>query len=305
MLIGANRRVVKDPSTVEYIGTKAIAENGGMKVMRVPILMYHSISHTAHPRFARFVISREAFAQQMQYLATHDYTPLTVSQYIAARRDSDIGLGTRPVVITFDDGFADFVTDALPVLIRHGFVATLYVTTGYINGTSRWLGREGEAMRPMLSWEQLGTVAAHGVECGAHTHTHPPLDTLPLTAARKEIVRSKREMEERLGRSVESFAYPFGYYSTAVRRLVWESGFTSACAVNYASSGATDDPFTLSRLIVTPAMTLDTFAHVISGCRAGRPRSLVRAQAALWRSARRISTVWRRLPRHEYEEAIA
>src|SRR3954449_3067340 len=122
---------------------------------QVPILMYHSIAREAGRRFRPFVVAPEQFAEQIAYLDQAGYTPLTVSELVRAWAYRGIGLPTRPVVVTFDDGFADFHTAALPVLARYGFSATLYVATGYIGDTSRWLAAEGEGERPMLTWAQL------------------------------------------------------------------------------------------------------------------------------------------------------
>src|SRR5690242_1592215 len=91
----------------------------------IPILMYHSISISGNAKFKQFTVSPAVFAQQMAYLHDAGYTPLTVSQFVQART-RPIDLPARPVVLTFDDGFADFFTAALPVLQHYHFVATLY-----------------------------------------------------------------------------------------------------------------------------------------------------------------------------------
>src|SRR4051812_37845588 len=122
---------------------------------KVPILMYHSISSHAAPKFKAFAVEPEMFTDQMAYLHQQSYTPITVTQFVHAQSQESSVLPERPVVLTFDDGFADFFTEALPVLQKYGFSATLYVTTAFINGTSRWLQHEGETNRPMLTWKQL------------------------------------------------------------------------------------------------------------------------------------------------------
>src|SRR5712692_2175905 len=144
---------------------------------KIPILMYHSISWSSNSRFKQFTVPPVVFAEQMAYLYNHQYTPITVTQFINARSKNGFALPERPVVLTFDDGFADFFTEVLPVLKRYGFVATLYVATAFINGTSHWLQHIGEGARLMLTWDQLIEICASGVECGAHSHSHPQLDT--------------------------------------------------------------------------------------------------------------------------------
>src|SRR5437764_272682 len=98
---------------------------------RVPILMYHSIADEASRAFRPFAVPPALFADQMAYLAQNGYTPLTVTRLVQTWAGGG-ELPARPIVLTFDDGFADFHTHALPVLYRYGFTATLYVTTGFI-----------------------------------------------------------------------------------------------------------------------------------------------------------------------------
>jgi peptidoglycan/xylan/chitin deacetylase (PgdA/CDA1 family) len=167
-------------------------------------------------------------------------------------------------VLTFDDGFADFFTVAFPILKLYGFVATLYVATAFVNATSRWLRGEGEAARAMLTWDQLCALSAYGIECGGHSHTHPQLDALPLSIARNEIVQCKKLLEERLGQNITSISYPFGYYSAAIRRLVQEAGYTSACAVGYAMSSQASDPFALTRLFVSADIQTAALAALLT-----------------------------------------
>ncbi len=228
----------------------------------VPILLYHSVAEEVAAPFRPWAVSPAHFAAQLGYLREHRYTPLSISQLISLR---GARLPERPVAVTFDDGFADFYTDALPLLERYGCPATLYITTAYVGQTSRWLSAEGEGERPMLSWAQVRSLPGRGVECGAHTCTHPQLDLLSSAQARAEVAGSKGALEQQLGRSVDSFAYPHGYHSGLVKRLVQESGFNSACAVKHAMSTPEDDTFALSRIIVSADTEIGTFARLLAG----------------------------------------
>ncbi len=265
-----------------------------IKQKTVPILMYHSISTQATSRFRQFAVPQGQFAEHMFYLYEHAYTPISVTRLVQALfsgNTASTALPERPIIITFDDGFADFYTGALPVLKQYGFTATLYIATAFVNGTSRWLQREGEAKRPMVSWDQVTEISAQGIECGAHSHHHLQLDTLPQGVAREEIVQSKRILEDHLGLEISSFAYPFGYSSPMVRQLVRDAGFTSACAVKHALSSATSDPFALARLMVHADTSVNVFATLLNS---GRSASLLttmyqRARTPVWQIARRGS----------------
>jgi peptidoglycan/xylan/chitin deacetylase (PgdA/CDA1 family) len=253
----------------------------------VPILLYHFIAKQVDSRVAQWAVSPERFASHMQFLKEGGYTPLTVTQFTKMMSQEKQLHSIRPVVITFDDGLADFYTEAMPVLTRHGFCTTLYITTGYIGATSRWLAPLGEGRRPMLTWSQIAEIQASQIECGAHTHWHHQLDTLPLREARMEIVRSQQLLKKRLGRPVHTFAYPHGYFSPAIRTLVHEAGFSSACGVKHAMSTTKDDRFALSRIVVTEETTVRKLRSLLKGHGLRHAPSGESLQTRLWRMLRR------------------
>ena len=267
---------------------------------KVPILMYHSISpaSVASAQFRPFTVSSARFAEQMAYLSAQHYTPITVTQLVASRCPGGDALPQKSVVLTFDDGFADFYTAALPILTQHSFAATLFVTTAFVNATGRWLQKEGETARPMLTWEQLSELPAHGIECGAHSHSHAQLDILPYASAKAEIEHSKKCLEDHLGHTITSFAYPFGYQTARVRQLVQAAGFTSACAVKHGMSSAQDDPFALRRLMVRTEMQSTDFAALLTGTNfspfAGMTTMYFRTRTPLWQLLRRGSAFMKR-----------
>ncbi len=258
-----------------------------MRNQLVPILMYHSVSADAAPRYKPYAITPSIFARHMAYLRDNGYKSVTISELTTALIADGDRLPTKPVAITFDDGLADFYTGALPVLGSYGFTATLYITTGYVGSTSRWLQNEGEGMRPMLTWSQVTEISGIGIECGAHSHTHPQLDTLPLAIARDEIVRCKDTLEQHLSKPIATFAYPHGYHGAAVRQLVMEAGYSSACSVKHAMSGTNDDRFALARIIMMADVDAGQFADWLTG--RGLPIAPFpeRWQTKGWRLARR------------------
>lgn len=254
-------------------------------VRRIPVLLYHSIDDTAARDFRRWAVAPAQFDAHMAHLAREGYQTLTFSEMSDAVT-AGTGLPERPVVITFDDGFADFSNVALPILQRHGHTATLYMSTGYLGGSAQWLAPQGEGGRPMLTIPQLLRAAGEGIEIGAHSHAHLRLDELSTEQARAQIVRS-RDVLTTLGLPPRSFAYPFGYAGPVVRSLTVQAGFSSGCGVRHAMSSPRDDLFTRTRIIVsydTSVEQLDGWLHGLGLPTAPLEERLV---TRMWRGARR------------------
>jgi peptidoglycan/xylan/chitin deacetylase (PgdA/CDA1 family) len=250
----------------------------------VPVLMYHSIGTRSTARFRRFTVDPAEFADQMGYLAADGYTPVTAAD-LAEHRLTGRPLPARPVVLTFDDGFTDFADAALPVLQAHGFPATLFVPTGYVGATARFLSDCGEEHRPVLSWSQLRDLAADGVEVASHSHSHPQLDRVPPADARDEARRSKCLLEDNLGRGVAGFAYPFGYWNRSARAAVAAAGFGYGCAVAELVALPGDDMRTLPRMTVNAGIGVAGVSRLLqSGTGARRSAG---AKRIAWRAMRR------------------
>ncbi len=221
------------------------------KTQKIPILMYHSIAEHASEKFRPFTLSPALFAEQIAYLRERGYTPITVSQCIAARQhNARSDLPERPVILTFDDGFADFFAEALPVLSQYHVPATLYVATAYVNGTSHWLKRSGESSRRMLTWEQVKDISTSGIDCGAHSHHHLQLDTLSSGGGTRRNYYLKTAFggtSRETGREFRLSVW-LSFHGGQTARA--SSGFTSACSVKYSMSSTDSDPFALPRLFV-------------------------------------------------------
>ncbi len=245
--------------------------------MNVPILLYHSVSRTPSVWIEQFTVTPQTFSRHLQLIRAAGLNAITLTALRTALAQRQ--LPAKPVVITFDDGFADTLEAAAPLLLAHDFPATVYVTTGFVCGRSPGGDR-------MLSWSGIRELAVLGHEIGAHSVTHPELDTLRPAAVWNEVTHCRRDLEQQLGQPIHSFAYPHGYSSPAVRRLVADAGYRSACSVKNALSPDCDPPFTIARLTVTRATTDETLTNWLAGqVRVARPRDLLTTK--LWRLYRR------------------
>lgn len=262
----------------------------------VPILVYHSVCDDPPAWIAPFTVSPALFARHLDMVVRSGRQALTVSQYTDGLRGR-APLPPRPVLITVDDGFADFASSALPLLAERELPSTLYVTTGALGDRrSRNGGHAGGAPAPggsvlppadMLRAADLPGLEATGVEIGAHSHTHRQLDLLPRREAAAELARSRALLAELLGHPIRSFAYPHGYWRAQLRRLVDEAGFDSACAVGETLSSGHDHPLALSRLMVRAGTSAVTVAGWLAGTGASAAPRGRRALAFGWRQYRR------------------
>ncbi|MGY1635541.1 polysaccharide deacetylase family protein [Geodermatophilus sp. SYSU D00742] len=226
----------------------------------VPVLMYHAVAADPNRATRRLSVHPRMFEAQLDCLGERGFTPMTFSALGVALRDGD-ELPERPVVLTFDDGYADFHREALPRLVARGWPATVFVTTGWLADAE---DRAGRPLDDMLSWGQLAELAAAGIEIGAHSHSHPQLDQLPAAALATELRDSRAHLEDRLGRRVATLAYPFGYSSRRVRRDVAAAGYDFAAAVGNARvRPSSTDLLAVPRLTVRRATTLDVFARIL------------------------------------------
>src|SRR5262245_44156313 len=159
--------------------------------LRVPILMYHYISRNPKapddPLRTRLSVPPAQFAQQLAYLRRAGYTTITLDDLVDALY-MRVSLPSKPVILTFDDGYQDFFTNAYPLLRRYGDKATIYIITGKVGTTG------------YMSWPELRTLAASPlITIGAHTRTHRELPKLSARQSWQELAGSKADLETRLG----------------------------------------------------------------------------------------------------------
>lgn len=193
------------------------------------IFMYHQIAEIPPDRDPLGLsVSPRDFRRQMDYLARNGYRCLSLGEAVEnLLRDHS---PRKTFVLTFDDGFEDFYTTGWPILEEHGFTATVFQVVGRVGQDTNWEGQSGVRAGRLMTWAQIRKIADHGVTIGSHTISHPRLATMTPDAAREELARSKQELEDRLGRAVDYFSYPYSNRNSAIQQLVADLGYRAACA---------------------------------------------------------------------------
>lgn len=185
------------------------------------ILLYHSISDhdSGDPSL---VIAKKHFARQMKYIFEHGYEPVFLSCVIQTHKEGK-NIPSNWIVLTFDDGKADFYSAVYPLLKAYGFKVVLFVSPGRL-----------EPSNEFCTWAQLKEMKNSGlVEIGAHGLYHDPLTRLSPPEAEYRLARSKAILEEKLGGKITLMAYPYGAFSDQVRELVKKAGYEAAVGTVY------------------------------------------------------------------------
>ena len=219
----------------------------------IPILMYHSITAEDEAKvqpYYRTTTSPEVFDAQMHDLSEAGYSTVGLTE--AANQLRVPGADTRnTVVITFDDGYSDLRTQALPTLARYGFTATVFLPTEYIGETpKRFKGKL------CLTWSEIRQLQESGITFGSHTVNHPQLYELSSADVNHELVQSKETIEQKLGCAVESFAYPYAFpendtgFKRRLREMLCQAGYKNGVCTTVGRPSRGSDVFFLNRLPV-------------------------------------------------------
>lgn len=223
----------QEEETRKFIATYGPCRN-------IPILMYHHVAD--EPGW--LYVKKETFSQQMGYLATKGYAPVTLPE-IVENLQTGKPLPQKPVALTFDDGYRDFYENTYPILRVFNFKATAFVITQHVEGAN------------YVSWDQLREMVGSGlITVGNHTLSHPSLSILTEERLKDEIISAKNIIEGNLGISVNIFAYPYGGANGEAEKILKENGFVAA-VTSHSGLSCAKLPYELPRIRIGNASLSD------------------------------------------------
>ena len=231
------------------------------------ILTYHSIDSSGSP----ISISDEAFRSHVRFFGSGRVAVVPLADLPNLPDEKDA------VSITFDDGFLNFTSSAMPLLSHLGFPATVFVVSDAVGGSNAWRGRPspGIPTLSLMSWADIGRVRDAGFEIGAHTRTHPYLTVLSQPQVEDEMAGCVDRISSELGERPRRFAYPYGDLNDAVCAVARRT-FAHSVTTELRPLEPEDDAALLPRLDANYFRRLGTIEAW--GTAAFRRRLWIRAQ---------------------------
>jgi peptidoglycan/xylan/chitin deacetylase (PgdA/CDA1 family) len=223
--------------------------------LKLPVLVMHHVKWDRpgdNPTELGLTIHPVQFRQEVRYLAIHRFHTVSAARVVSVLTGSG-SLPSRPVVLTFDDGYADMFTNVYPVLRARHMTATFFVCPGLIG------------KRRYLTWKQVAVMARHGMDIEAHTMTHPDLTTVPAAQQWREIRGSREVLRSRLHVGASVFAYPYGAYNASVLENVRRAGYRGAFTTRQGWHLLRGTRYQLPRVYVDRDDSLAQFAARLNG----------------------------------------
>lgn len=202
---------------------------------KLPVLMYHDLGLSVPGGPPDLTVAPEEFERQVMWLAGHGYTGISPLDWIQWR-DKGKSLPEKPVLITFDDGYASVATHGLPVLERQGFGATVFVVTRRLGLSNTWDQALGYPAIPLMSADEISRWAARGFEFGCHTRTHANLASLSEADIENEVVGSRDDLATIINHLPATFAYPWGSFNKTAHNCVrnaFDLAFSTRRGLNF------------------------------------------------------------------------
>jgi len=209
----------------------------------VPILTYHKLGpRPAGTRLKGMYLSKRLLQRQMSELKEAGFVSVSLSEAIR-----DCSKSANPIVITFDDGFRNVLEHGLDVMAQNGVRAIQFLLPDLLGKPNDWEQAEGEAAEVLMDEAAIRDWLAAGHEIGSHTCTHPWLTRISVERAREEVDASRRKLEDRFQVPIRHFCYPYGDWNEAVRDLVIEAGYETACTTDSGINLPDTNPHALKR----------------------------------------------------------
>ena len=183
------------------------------------------------------------FRSQLESLIALGYQPATLANVV-----SDPKYANGYFAVTFDDGYENVGKLAYPILHEMKIPATIFMVSSGVNGYNEWDQRIGDRIEKMLTLEMLRDLDANGIEIGSHTINHAHLPQLTDVELKRELVDSKKSLEDMLGKSVPALAYPFGEWDDRVRQATIDAGYEHALSTIRGVVTVSMDKFTVPRV---------------------------------------------------------
>lgn len=222
--------------------------------VKVPILIYHSIAPhgNAQTSIQRYYdVAPESFQKQLQYLKDNGYVVIGLD-FLADALEQNITLPHKSIVLTFDDGWENQFKYAYPILKKYDNTATFFIFTHAID-------TEG-----FMTWDEVKIMDNNGMTIGGHTRTHPYLVNITdPVVLRREIIGGKSVIENRIGRPIDLFAYPYGHYDDQIIEIVKEAGYKTARSAYYGIHNAPEEIYKLKGIEATD--DFDKFVKDLNG----------------------------------------
>lgn len=227
-------------------------------MLTVPALVYHKVADIPHgARFPGNYVRPRQFAAQLRWLRAAGFESISFADYVAYRRGAG-RLPSRPILITFDDGYLSNRTIALPLLARFGFSATVFLVSDFIGATNQW--DADEAQEPLLAIDDIRAMQRAGIEFQSHTRSHPRLTRLTAADAFRELRESRAALETMLETPVSVVAYPWGECDVETQRSAREAGYDAGVIVRRRTNFENTPLLELRRIGINHETTLARFA---------------------------------------------
>ena len=235
---------------------------------RVIILCYHGVTERLerHPSDRSGLhIRAQRFEAQLNYLRLH-YKVISLAQFVEARKNN-VPLPDYSVVLTFDDGYRNFLTSALPRLSARKLPVAVFLITDRVRAENQTNGNEWSEAddETFLSWNEIKELKRHGVEFGSHTCSHRKLSQLLQPEVEQELRASHKTIGEHLSQSAMPLAFPYGAYSESVIAMTRELPYTCALTTDAGTNAPSTDLFLLRRTLIGDDDDEAVFAARVSG----------------------------------------
>ncbi len=219
----------------------------------IPILMYHYVGAVPQNQKNNLVrqdltVPLSYFEEQLSWLSNEHFVTTTLD---SVARLTAYKSGKKYAVLSFDDGYDDAYTNVFPLLKKHKFIGSFAIITDFV-------GRDG-----YMTWAQIREMSDAGMEIVSHSVSHKEMTLLSPKTLQYEIRQSKKILEKMLGKTINVFIYPSGFFNASVEDELLKSGYVAARTTKSGVAQSVDNPYELPAVRIHGAVDMGKFSQLI------------------------------------------